>query len=279
MTSQTNFTISKFDEVDLYPNGTLPNRLLSPITEHSADTQQTYSDTSKKSSESVLSKTKSPIDELNEILLPKCHQYITYFYHIQTYLNVLQKHFKALSIIVSDLRKDRRINHVIEPIEIRMLQMHAKRNQIDNLLNKSSIKTLLQQILSSIHQSKLTVDYNEFLTSIQLNMNQKTTLIDHLMNEYRYKKYQLHEYTSKTEQRHQLIIKLTNQIGQFIVEHDRILKQVNSISIINEHNRQCIELTELSHEYEQVSQENYLLTAKAEEKLQKLSKFMSVNHF
>ena len=146
MTSETNFTIPKFDEEDFYPNGTLPNRLLSPITEHSADTQQTYSDTSKNSSESVLSKNKSTIDELNEILLPKCHQYITYFYHIQTYLNTLQKHFEALSIIVNNLRKDRCINHVIEPIEIRMLQMHAKRNQIDNLLNKSSIKMLLQQV-------------------------------------------------------------------------------------------------------------------------------------
>lgn len=146
MTSDTNFTISKFDEEDLYPNGTLPNRLLSPIVEQLADSQPTYSDTSKKSPESLLSKDKSIADELHHVLLPKCHQYITYFYQIQTYLNTLQEHFKALSIIVDYLRKDPRITHVIEPIEIRMLQIHAKRNQIDNLLNKSSIKTLLSQV-------------------------------------------------------------------------------------------------------------------------------------
>ncbi|UJR33620.1 hypothetical protein I4U23_021055 [Adineta vaga] len=261
---------------DSCSNGTLPNRLLSPITETSAEIHQTYSDISKKSPDFVLIKDHSTSNELNQVLLQKLHQYTKNFHTIQTYLNTLHEHFKALSIILEYLRKDSNILHVIEPIETRLLQMRAKRNQIDHLLNQSSLKTLIQQISPSILQSRFNIDYDEFLTAIQLNINQKTTLIDHLKNEYRYKKYQINEYASKVEQRHDLLIKLTNQIAQFIIEHDRILKQVNSISIINEHNRQCIELTKLSREYEQLRQENHHLTLKAKENLEKVSKF---NHF
>jgi hypothetical protein len=109
-------------------------------------------------------------------------------------------------------------------------------------------------------------------------MNQKTTLIDHLKNEYRYTKYQLNEHSSKVKQRHALLIKLTNQIEQFTSQHDRIVKQAKHIPIINEHNRQCIELTNLSNEYEQLQNENHLLTLKAKENIQKFSMLLQSNH-
>jgi hypothetical protein len=86
------------------------------------------------------------------------------------------------------------------------------------------------------------------------------------------------EYSSKLKQRHELIIKLKQQIEQFISQHDIIIKQANHISIINEHNRQCIELTHLSNAYEQLKTENYLLTLKAKQNIQRFSMLMQSNH-
>ncbi len=110
-------------------------------------------------------------------------------------------------------------------------------------------------------------------------MNQTTTLIDHLKSEYRYTKYGINEYSLKLQQRQQLLIKLTKQIEQFLSQHDRIIKQANHISIINEHNRQCIELTHLSNEYEQLQNENHLLTLKAKENIKRFPMLMQSNHY
>ncbi len=83
----------------------------------------------------------------------------------------------------------------------------------------------------------------------------------------------------KLQQRQQLLIKLTKQIEQFLSQHDRIIKQANHISIINEHNRQCIELTHLSNEYEQLQNENHLLTLKAKENIKRFPMLMQSNHY
>jgi len=131
------------------PNGTLPNRLLSPIIENSAEIlpiNKKHSDTSQKSLNIVLTNDNLTTDELNHILLQRFHQYRINFHKIQNYLNTLQQHFKALSIIIEYLRKDNNLTNTIEPIEIRLIQMRAKRDQIDHLLNQSSIKTIMQQV-------------------------------------------------------------------------------------------------------------------------------------
>ncbi len=109
-------------------------------------------------------------------------------------------------------------------------------------------------------------------------MNQKTILIDHFKNESRYRKYQITEYSSKFHHQHDLLIKLTKQIKQFLSQHDQLIQQVNHISICNEHHRQCMELNHLANEYQQLQKENYLLTLKAKENLQKFSLLMQSNH-
>ncbi|CAF0909506.1 unnamed protein product [Adineta steineri] len=262
-------------------NDPLPNRLLSPITENSVEILQTSISTNKTSSADTSQKSPNIVlsnDEHNHIYLQRFLQYTTNFQTIQNYLDKLHQHFKALSIIIEYIRHDQNLLDIIEPIETRLLQMRAKRDQIDHLLNQSSIKHIMQQISPYIFKSNLNIDYQELLNSIQLSMNQKSTLIDHIKNEYRYKKYQINEYSSKLQQRRELLIKLTNQIEQFLIQHNRIFKQINRISIINEHNRQSIELTNLSNEYEQLKNENHLLTLKAKENIEKFSIFMQSNH-
>jgi hypothetical protein len=148
--------IHKYDQPVLEqstPNGTLSNRLLSPITENSAEIlsaslsiNKTCLDISQKTSNTVLTNDNSTIDELNRTLLQKFHQYITNFDDIKNYLNTLDKHFKELSIIIEYLRNDQNFTDIIELIETRLLQMRVKRDQIDYLLNHSSIKTIIQQV-------------------------------------------------------------------------------------------------------------------------------------
>jgi hypothetical protein len=130
------------------PNGTLSNRLLSPITENSAEIlstslpiNKTCSNTTQKSPNLVLT-----IDELNQTLLEKFHQYTTNFHNIQNYLNTLDQHFKALAFTMEYLRNDKNFTNIIELIETRLLQMRVKRDQIDHLLNHSSIKNIIQQV-------------------------------------------------------------------------------------------------------------------------------------
>ncbi|CAF3345113.1 unnamed protein product [Rotaria sp. Silwood1] len=266
-------------------NSTLPNRLLSPITENSTEILSTpipinkiCSNTSQKTINLVLKNDNLTIDEHNHIFLQKFHQCIKNFHNIQNYLNKFDQHFKELSIIIECLRTNKNFIDTIELIETRLLQMNVKRNQIDHVLNQPSIKHIIEKIVPFILKSKLIIDYKELLTSIQLSMNQKSTLIDHLKNEYRYTKYQLNEYSLKLKQRHELLIKLTTQIQEFLIQHDRIIKQTNYILIINQHNRQSNELINLSNEFEQLQNENYLLTLKAKENLQRFSMIMQSNH-
>lgn len=145
-------SIHKHDQLLLdysTPNGTLPNRLLSPIIENSAEIlsiNKTCSDTSQISPNIVLTNANPTIDELNRILLQRFHQYTTNFHHIQNYLNTLDQHFKELSFIIEYLRNDKNLTNIIELIETRLLQMRVKRDQINDLLNQSSIKIIIEQV-------------------------------------------------------------------------------------------------------------------------------------
>lgn len=112
-----------------------------------------------------------------------------------------------------------------------------------------------------------------------MSLNQKDLLIDHINNEYRYRKYQLNNYLSKLDQRHDLLIQLNQQIEQYRTQHEKLIQQDNHISIFNEHNRHCIELINLSNEYEQLQNENHRLTLKAKENLRRYSShFLQSNH-
>lgn len=132
----------------------------------------------------------------------------------------------------------------------------------------------LFKITPFIHQSKLVLDYDEFLYSIQLSLNQKTILLDHIQNEYRYRKYRLKENSTKFQQQNQLLIKLTKQIEEYFMQYN----QINCMSRFNEHNQQSIEFINLSNEYEQLKTENDFLILKAKEKIQKFSLFIQSNH-
>lgn len=136
---------------------------------------------------------------------------------------------------------------------------------------------LFFQLSPSIVKSTSIIDYNQLLTSIQLSMNQKTTLLDHLNNEYRYTKYHLNEYASTIQQRHQSIMKLIEKIEELLIHQSTITKETNYLSINNQHNRQYIELIHLSNEYEQLKKENHLLTLEAKEKLERFYVIMQSN--
>ena len=115
------------------------------------------------------------------------------------------------------------------------------------------------------------IDYPELLTSIQLSMNQKTVLIDHLKNDYRYRKYRLKEYSTKSHQQQDLLRKLIKQIEEYLAQHKRSMGKINSQSLFNQHNRQSMELIQLSNEYDQLQQEYDLLTSQSQENRRKFS--------
>jgi len=159
MTSDISFIlkfIHQYDQLVLEhstPHGALPNRLLSPITETSAEIlsvslpiNKTSSDTSQKSPNLVLTNNTSTIDEINQTLLQKFHQYTTNFHQIQNYLDTLDQHLQALALIIKHLQNDKNLTHTIEFLETRLLQIRVKRDQIDRLLNQSSVQKIIQQV-------------------------------------------------------------------------------------------------------------------------------------
>ncbi|CAF3638628.1 unnamed protein product [Rotaria socialis] len=261
-------------------NDKLHQCLLSPIIENSTDMllaipipiHKICLDASGK--KNVFTTDNLTIDELNLML----NQYMKNLCNIQNYLNKLDEHFKDLSKIIEYLRNNKSFTNTVELIETRLLQMYVKRNQINDLLNQFSIKHLMEKISPLILKSKSVINYNELLISTQLSINQKTTLIDHLKNEYRYTKYHLNEYSLKLKDRRESLMKLTKQIQQFLIQQSRAAKEANFISINNQHDRQHIELTNLSNEYEQLQNENYLLALKAKENLERFSMMMQSNH-
>lgn len=115
------------------------------------------------------------------------------------------------------------------------------------------------------------IDYPQLFTSIQLSLNQKTILIDHVRNDYRYRKYRLNEYSMKYQQQQDLLFKLIKQIEQYLVQHQPIIGQKNLITIDNQDNRQSRELIQLSKEYDELQHEYELLTFQIKENLRKFS--------
>jgi hypothetical protein len=149
--------IHQYDRLGLEhstPHGTLPNRLLSPITETSTEIlsvslpiNKTSSDTSEKTTSNlVLTNNTSTIDEIYQILLQKFHQYTTNFHQIQNYLNTLEQHLQLLTLIIKHLQNDKNLINTIEFLETRLLQIRVKRDQIDRLLNHFSIQKIIQQV-------------------------------------------------------------------------------------------------------------------------------------
>ena len=134
MTSDISF-ILKF--IHQYDQST-PNRLLSPIIETSVE---------KKSPPPSLTENRSiNNDQTNQILLDKCQGFMNHFEQIQTYINRLDEHFRALSFLVQHLRRDEHFHDSIEFLEIRLVQMRVKRDQIDRSLNQSSLQNLIKQV-------------------------------------------------------------------------------------------------------------------------------------
>ena len=134
-------------------NSILFNRLLSPIIENSTEMvstpvqlNKTCSNTSKNSLNIALTNENLTINELIHIFLQRFYQYTKNFHTIQNYLNHLNRYFKELSIIIEDFRNNRIFNNTIEYIETRLLQMRVKRDQINHLLNQSSMKTHLEKV-------------------------------------------------------------------------------------------------------------------------------------
>lgn len=108
------------------------------------------------------------------------------------------------------------------------------------------------------------IDYPELFTSIQLSMNQKTVLIDHLKNDYRYRKYRLKEYSTKFDRQQDFLGKFIQQIEEYLIQHDCWIGKINSQSLFNQSNRSSMELIELSNEYEELQREYELLTSQNE---------------
>lgn len=156
MTSDISFIlkfIHQYDQSALEhstPNGTLPNRLLSPIIENSVEilpAENISSQLQRRSSSIHLTDDPSMHNvELNQSLLSKLHEYTNHFNQIQTYLTRLNEHFHALNILIHYLQHDPNLTDSIEFFQIRLIQMRAKRDQIDRLLNQSSLQNLLKQV-------------------------------------------------------------------------------------------------------------------------------------
>ena len=109
-------------------------------------------------------------------------------------------------------------------------------------------------------------------------MNQKIILVDHLENEYQYRKYRLSEYSLKLKRQHELLMKLINRIQCYMIQYNEIIKQENHLFITNKYHRQLLELTNLSNEYEQLQNEYHLLIIKARENIQSYSTIMLSNY-
>ena len=175
MTSDVSFIlkfIHQYDQSALEqsatPNGTTPNRLLSPIIENSAE---------KKSPRTVLTN-----DEANQSLLGKFQRCMSHLEQTQTYLNRIDEHFHALSFLVQHLRHDPNLTDSIEFLEIRLLQMRVKRDQIDRSLNQSSLQNLIKQVrrlpfLSSHPCSSFSADFS---TSSSISIHDRLSSIVHI---------------------------------------------------------------------------------------------------
>lgn len=156
MTSDISFIlkfIHQYDQSALEhstPNGTLPNRLLSPIIENAVEilpAENISSQLPRRSSSIHLTDNPSTHNvELNQSLLEKLHEYTNHFDQIQTYLTRIDEHFHALAFLIEHLRYDQNLNDSIEFFQIRLVQMRAKRDQIDRLLNQSSLQNLIKQV-------------------------------------------------------------------------------------------------------------------------------------
>ena len=101
-----------------------------------------------------------------------------------------------------------------------------------------------------------------------MSLNQKTILIDHLRNDYRYRKYRMNEYSSKFYQQQDLLHKLIKQIEEYLLRQERLIGRKNLISIDN---RQSRELIQLSKEYDELEHEYGLLAVQIRENLRKFS--------
>ena len=173
MTSDISFIlkfIHQYDQSALEhstPNGILPNRLLSPIIENSVEILPTENISSQlpiRSSSIHLTDDPSTHNvELNQSLLGKLHEYTNHFDQIQTYLTRINEHFHALSFLIQHLRHD---NDSIEFFQIRLIQMRVKRDQIDRLLNQSSLQNLIKQVSVQFFPSVFnTIGLSDYTTS------------------------------------------------------------------------------------------------------------------
>ena len=161
MSSETLFATGLIHRSDPFlfelstPTGIGSNRLLSPITERSAEIlltplrpiQSSTSDSPRPSPSIVL-----PADPLlttndwTTALLQRFTQYTTNFHAIQTHLHSIGGHLKESASIIDRLRNEKTIANVIDSIDMRLPQLLAKRDQIDGLLNHVSIRQIIEQV-------------------------------------------------------------------------------------------------------------------------------------
>ena len=152
------------------PNGTPPHRLLSPIIENSVE---------KKSPRTILTD-----DETNRSLLEKFQRSMNHFEQIQMYLNRVNEHFHALSFLIQRLRHDENVNESIEFLEIRLIQMRVKRDQIDRSLNQSSLQNLIKQVRrATAHSSSSSLFasfFPDFSTSSSISIHDRLSSVVHI---------------------------------------------------------------------------------------------------
>lgn len=105
--------------------------------------------------------------------------------------------------------------------------------------------------------------YPDLISSIQMSLNQKTTLIDHLNNEHRYLKYFINDYATKLKQRQEILVKFSERLDETFVHVPRRTSL--------EKKCQEEEFVELVKEYEEVQEENVRLREETEAKLRRCS--------
>ncbi|CAF0741560.1 unnamed protein product [Rotaria sordida] len=225
-------------------------------------------------------------------LLKKFHEHKINFHNTQNYLNLLDDHLREITTVLNQLQnfleQNSSLKTTTDQIETRLLQMSTKREQIRTAINNfhqsptinQTLNDIIQQISPRTSNITITTDpmiyCTELINAVQLNINQRTNLIERFYHEQNRIKHRTDDYYAKFKQRQEFLMQLVEKI----IEQQKINeKYIETINInkpqFNKHREQLTELNKLTEEYQILQDENRLLKHRAKENIQTL--YNSIN--
>ena len=213
-------------------------------------------------------------------LLQKFYEHKTNFNRTQTYLNLLDNHIRELTNILQRLQNSLDQQSSLKPmtdqLEIRLLQMATKREQIRTHQSPSINQTLddlIHQISPLKSKSTETINsYPELIHAMKLSLNQKTNLLDHVHHEENRFTNRISNIQLKQQRLLQLIEKLLEQekTAEKSIQFTHLPKPQ-----FERHSKQLNELNQLNEEYQLLQNENRRLKHNAKENIKTLYNFIS----